>query len=464
MTCTTGIIDTHCHIGFQDYDADRANVLQRAWDAGLEAIIMIGAGQGVDGNQKTLSLTALDPRLFAALGIHPHEAQFLIPSVLQDFEHMAQNSRVVAIGEIGLDYHYNHAPRNVQKTAFRQQLELAIQLKLPVTIHSREADEDTYAILTEYAPKLPGGIMHCFGGDVAFAHKIFDIGFLISIPGIVTFKKAETLQTVVRECPLDTMLIETDAPYLAPVPHRGKRNEPAYVVEVAKMIAQLKDLSYEDVARITTLNAKRLFRLPGAEMEPQIAYAIRYSLYLNITNKCTLSCKFCPKFKDWEVKGYYLRLPKEPDLQDILRAMGDTSPYKEVVFCGYGEPTKRLELLKAIAGEMKKRGVKVRLNTDGLGNLTHNRNILPELQGLLDTVSVSLNATNPQAYVKWCPNKYGEAAYDEVKKFIKEAKNYIPEVIASVVTVPELDVELARKIVEDELGAIFRARPYNEVG
>ncbi len=464
MSNSPAIIDTHCHIGFKDYDADRADVLQRAWDAGLESIIMIGAGQGIEGNQKTVDLTALDSRLFATIGMHPHDADKLTPDILLEFERLAKHDRVVAVGEIGLDYHYDHAPRNIQQDAFRRQLELAKHVGLPVTIHSRDADEDTFAILQEFWEDIPGGVMHCFGGTVEHARTYFDMGFLISIPGIVTFKKSSQLQDVVKACPVERMVIETDAPYLAPIPYRGKRNEPAYVVEVVKAIAQLKDLSYEDVARITTLNAKRLFRLPGAEMEPQIAYAIRDSLYLNITNKCTLSCKFCPKFKDWEVKGYYLRLPKEPDLQDILRAMGDTSPYKEVVFCGYGEPTKRLELLKAIAGEMKKRGVKVRLNTDGLGNLTHERNILPELKGLIDTVSVSLNATDPQGYVKWCPNKYGEAAYDEVKKFINEAKNYIPEVLASVVTVPELDVELARKIVEDELGVTFRARPYNEVG
>ncbi|PIR20919.1 MAG: radical SAM protein [Deltaproteobacteria bacterium CG11_big_fil_rev_8_21_14_0_20_47_16] len=458
------IIDTHCHIGFSDYDADRAEVLQRAWDAGLESIIMIGAGQGIEGNQKTVDLTALDERLFATIGVHPHDAEKLTPDVIAEFEKLAKHDRVVAIGEIGLDYHYDHAPRNIQQEAFRRQLELASHAGLPVTIHSRDADADTYAILREFWEEIPGGVMHCFGGNVEAAKACFDMGFYISIPGIVTFKKAEQLQDVVRACPVEKMLIETDAPYLAPIPYRGKRNEPSYVAEVAKAIAEIKGLAYDDVARITTLNAKRLFRLPGATMEPQIAYAIRDSLYLNITNKCTLACKFCPKFKDWEVKGYYLRLPKEPDLQDILRAMGDTSPYKEVVFCGYGEPTKRLELLKAIAGELKKRGIKVRLNTDGLGNLTHNRNILPELKGLIDAMSVSLNAANPQDYVKWCPNKYGEAAYPAVKAFIKEATQYIPEVIASVVTVPGLDVDECRSIVENELGARFRDRPFNEVG
>jgi TatD DNase family protein len=461
---SAGLIDTHCHIGFKDFDADRSEVLQRAWGTGLSAIVMIGAGSKVNGNQKTLDLTALDERLFATIGVHPHDAGQLTPDVLAQFEQLARHERVVGIGEIGLDYHYDHSPRNIQQEAFRRQLELARHVGLPVSIHSREADQDTFAILQEFWEDIPGGIMHCFGGTVDQARAYFDMGFLISISGIITFKKSEQLQEVVRTCPTERMVIETDAPYLAPIPYRGRRNEPAYVVEVAKAIAQLKGLTVEDVARITTLNAKRLFRLPGAEMEAQIAYAIRDSLYLNITNKCTLACKFCPKFKDWVVKGYYLRLPKEPDLQDVLRAMGDTSPYKEVVFCGYGEPTKRLELLKAIAAELKQRGIRVRLNTDGLGNLTHNRNILPELKGLIDTVSVSLNGANAKDYAKWCPNKYGEAAYDEVKKFIQEARHHIPEVIASVVTVPGLDEALCRKIVEEELGAIFRARPYNEIG
>ncbi len=464
MSTLSGIIDTHCHIAFKDFDADREDVLQRAWDAGLEAIVMIGAGSEIAGNQKNLEMTAPDSRLFATIGVHPHDADKLTSDVIAEFEKLAKHERVVGIGEIGLDYHYDHAPRNTQQEAFRRQLELARHVGLPVSIHSRDADGDTFAVLQEFWEDLPGGVMHCFGGTVEQARSYFDMGFWISVSGIVTFKKSEQLQAVVRDCPVEHLLIETDAPYLAPIPYRGKRNEPAYVAEVVKAIARIKGLSYEDVARITTLNARRLFRLPGAKMEAQIAYAIRDSLYLNITNKCTLSCKFCPKFKDWEVKGYYLRLPKEPDLQDVLRAMGDTSPYKEVVFCGYGEPTKRLELLKAIATELKQRGITVRLNTDGLGNLTHNRDILPELKGLIDTVSVSLNAANAQDYIKWCPNKFGEAAYNEVKKFIKEAKNYIPEVVASVVTVPELDVEACRKIVEGELGATFRTRPYNEVG
>lgn len=255
------IIDTHCHIAFKDYDVDRADVLQRAWEAGLEAIIMIGAGSEADGNQKSLELTQLDPRLFTTVGIHPHDASHLTPAILQNFERMAKNPRVVAVGEIGLDYHYDHAPRDVQQTAFHQQLELAVQLKLPVTIHSRDADDDVYAILKDYAPRLTGGIMHCFGGDVAFAHKVFDLGFVISIPGIVTFKKAEKLQDVVRQCPLEKMLIETDAPYLAPIPYRGKRNEPAYVAEVARSIALIKGLSCEEVAQQTTANAKAVFKI-----------------------------------------------------------------------------------------------------------------------------------------------------------------------------------------------------------
>jgi TatD DNase family protein len=262
MSHSIGLIDTHCHIGFQDYDADRDQVLQRAWDAGVAAIIMIGAGQGVQGNLKTLDMTSWDARLYATLGIHPHDAEELTATVLQDFERMARHPRMVAVGEIGLDYHYDHAPRNIQQAAFRQQLELAVSLKLPVSIHARDADDDTFAILEEYAPRLPGGVMHCFGGTVAQAHDYFDLGFYISIPGIVTFKKSEQLQAVVKGCPLEKMLIETDAPYLAPVPYRGKRNEPAFVAEVAKAVAQLKTKPVEEVARITTHNATQLFRLP----------------------------------------------------------------------------------------------------------------------------------------------------------------------------------------------------------
>jgi len=221
-----------------------------------------------------------------------------------------------------------------------------------------------------------------------------------------------------------------------------------------------------DIERITTRNARNLFGLPIQlpDDPPKIVYKIRNNLYLNITNECTLACRFCPKFDDWMVKGHYLKLPAEPSKEKLFEAIGSPSRYEELVFCGFGESTLRLDLLKEVAQWAKEKGTKIRLDTDGLGNLVHGRNIVPELVGLVDAVSVSLNAPDPKTYVKICPNKFGEKAYPAVKEFIKECKGKIPEVTASVVGVPNLDVEACRKIVEEELGVTFRLRPYDVVG
>lgn len=458
------LIDTHAHVTFPQFDGDRRSVIERAWNAGLEYIIAVGAGDGVDGNAKAVELAQVEPRIFAMVGIHPHDAARMTDAWFERVRELARDPKVVAIGEIGLDYHYKDADPEAQKKAFGRLLALADETGKPVVIHDREAHDDIWNIIGEEGVPQRGGVFHCFSGDVRFAKKIVDAGFFVSIPGIVTFKTARELQEVVAAIPLERIIVETDCPYLAPEPHRGKRNEPAYVRETAAKIADIKGLSLEDVARVTTLNAKRIFRLPGAELLPNIAYQIRNSLYLNITNSCNLSCRFCPKFSDFEVKGYYLKLEREPDVDEIFQAMGQPEKYDEVVFCGYGEPTRRLEVLKVIARRMKAKGAKrVRLNTDGLANLVYGRNILPELKGLIDSVSVSLNAADAEFYEKVCVSKFGGRAHAAACEFIVEAKKHIPEVVASVVALPGLDLDACRRKAA-ELGVTLRVREYMNVG
>jgi len=458
-------IDSHAHISFQDYSPEEVEgVLARAQEAGVEAFINIGAGEGIEGNHRALELAQKHQNIFATVGIHPHDAKLVTPEVVDTLRALTQQPKVVALGEVGLDFHYNNSDPQVQEGVFCQMIQLARETRLPLSIHVRDAYERLYAIMKEEGAFEGGGVIHCFSGDWDFAQKMIDQGFHISFSGIITFKKAQDLREVVRKLPTEFMLIETDAPYLTPEPHRGKKNEPAYVAKVAEKIAEVKKLSLEDVSRITTLNARRLFRLGQVDQEVKIAYRIRNSLYLNITNVCTLACVFCPKFSTFEVKGHYLRLPKAPGFDEVVAAMGDFSDADEVVFCGFGESTQRLDLLKQLAAFAHERGKKVRLDTDGLGNLVHGRNILPELQGLIDAVSVSLNAPDAESYAKICPSRYKEKAYPYVKEFIREAKFYIPDVTGSVVGVPGLDVEKCRKIVEEELGAKFRLREYNQVG
>ncbi len=460
------LIDTHAHLSFSDFDADRDEVLARAWDAPIEYIVTIGSGQGVEGNHTAVALAHTDPRIFAAVGIHPHDAEKEGAAGIEALTAFIGQERVVALGEMGLDYHYHHSSREAQEACFRAQLKLAHRHSLPVIIHDREAHAGVWRIIEDEGVPPAGGVFHCFSGDVAFAEKVVAAGFFISIPGIVTFDRAHDMQGVAAMIPLERLLLETDSPYLAPIPHRGRRNEPAYLIHTARKIAAIKGVALSDVARVTTLNAKRLFNLPGADIEPRIAYRIRNALYLNITNRCNCACTFCPKATDdYEVKGHCLKLAREPDVEQIFQAMGHPEQYEEVVFCGFGEPTKRLELLKEVARRMRASGVKrIRLNTDGLANLLYGRNVLPELKGLIDAVSVSLNAPDAATYARICPSAFKERAFAAVKQFIKDAKDYIPDVTASVVGLPDLDIEACRRVAEQELGVTFRLREYMQVG
>ncbi|MFA4875134.1 MAG: TatD family hydrolase [bacterium] len=464
MATNPTLIDTHAHLTFSQFDPDRGSVLERAWEAGLEAIVTVGAGEKFAGNEAAIGLAESNDRIFATIGIHPHDADAVEEGWMARLEEMAAHPRVVAVGEIGLDYHYNLSEPSRQRELFSKMIEMAKRVDKPIVIHDRDAHDDVWRIIEECGVPARGGVFHCFSGDLAFAERVISRGFIISVPGVVTFQNAKMLHEVVAAIPLEKMVLETDCPFLAPEPHRGKRNEPAFVPLVAAKIAQIKGLALEDVTRVTTLAARRVFSLPGSELLPSIAYRIRNSLYLNITNRCNMACRFCPKFTDYEVKGYYLRLPHEPSVEQVFQAMGQPEQFDEVVFCGYGEPTLRLEVLKVIAARMKARGVKrVRLNTDGLANLVYGRNVLPELAGLIDAVSVSLNAPDAPGHSNMCPSKYGEAAYAAVCEFIREAKKNIPEVVATVVAFPGLDIEACRKRA-DELGVPLRVREYMNVG
>lgn len=458
------LVDTHAHLTFPEFEGDLAFVLDRAWQAGLSAIVAVGAGSGLEGNARAVELARSDGRIFATVGIHPHDAAKVSEGWREEIERLAGDERVVAIGEIGLDHHRDHSPREVQREIFREQLELARRLGKPVVLHDREAHEDLWRIIEEVGVPPRGGVFHCFSGSISFARRAVEAGFFISVTGVVTFRKVRELAEVIAALPIERLLLETDCPYLAPEPHRGKRNEPAFVVETARRVAEIKKLSLEDVARVTTLSARRLFGLPGGEPEPRIAYRIRNALYLNITNRCNLACRFCPKYRDFEVKGHFLKLSREPEEGEIVGAVGDPREFDEIVFCGYGEPTLRLETLKGVARRLKAMGARrVRLNTDGLVNLVSGRDVLPELAGLVDALSVSLNAPDAESYARHCPSKFGEAAYDAVCAFILAAKRQTSEVVATVVALPGLDLEACRRKAE-ELGVPLRVREYMSIG
>jgi TatD DNase family protein len=273
-------VDSHCHIDGPDYDADREEVIGRACDAGVTAMLNVGTGDPHSGVfERAVALAEQHREVYCAIGVHPHDAKLFDEAAQQRLIDLAkQSSRVVAWGEIGLDYHYDHSPREVQREVFRRQLAIARELNLPVVIHSRAADEDTIAILREELCESGGtvvtpvnhaqdarattagaGVLHCFGGSLPMAEQAIELGFSISFAGNLTFKKADDLRAVARTLPLERLLVETDCPYLTPVPFRGKRNEPARVVETAKFLAELKDVEPDELGNVTTANFFRLF-------------------------------------------------------------------------------------------------------------------------------------------------------------------------------------------------------------
>ncbi len=255
------LIDSHTHLDDLRYDTDRDNVLQRAQTAGIEAIVTIGCDLAT--SQAAVALAHAHPNIFATIGVHPHEAKEIGEGWYESFRSLAQHPKVVAYGEIGLDYHYDHSPREIQRQRFREQIHLARELALPLVIHTRETQEDTMMILREESAVDVGGVFHCFSGDMWLAKDALDLGFYLSFSGVLTFKNATMLRDIAKTVPLDRLMVETDCPYLAPVPYRGKRNEPAYVQYVAETLAEIRgNGSVESVARATVENTKRVFRIP----------------------------------------------------------------------------------------------------------------------------------------------------------------------------------------------------------
>jgi TatD DNase family protein len=451
-------IDTHCHLEMEAFNDDRDKVVERAVAAGITYII--NAGSDRKANVDGLKLSDTYPQVYSAVGIHPHDAKTLDESLLKELKKWAKHPKVVAIGETGLDYHYLHSAKGVQIDAFRKQIALAKEVQLPIIVHSREARKDTIRILREEITDTTG-VLHCFSGDREMAKDAMEMGFYISLAGPVTFKNARKLREVAEFVPDEFLLLETDAPYLSPVPMRGKRNEPAHLIHTAKAIADIRGISVNDLARITTVNARKLFKMDEAPEKGAIVYKIRNSLYLNITNKCTNKCGFCVRFRTSYVKGHNLRLERDPTALQIIKAIKDPRAYKEIVFCGIGEPMLRLDVVKKVAAWIKQQGGKVRINTNGHGNLIHKRNIVPELAGLVDSFSISLDAQDEKTYEKVCKPRL-KGAFSAMIDFITEA-NKISDVQVTVVRIPHINISKCEALAR-KLGVSFSVRNLNEVG
>ena len=458
------LIDTHCHLDFPEFDQDRPDVIKRARKAGVAYIINIGTS--VRTTKLSVELANKNPMIYTSLGIHPHHAKEVGGKVPEEIKAFIKNKKVVAIGEVGLDYYRNLSPKDLQKKLFIDSIKLAIDNNLPVIVHARDAGKDALEILKDQSQKSKSklrGVMHCFSADEEILKKYLKLGLYISFTCNLTFKNARNLRELAANVPSERLLLETDAPFLAPQEFRGKRNEPAYLMHLVKTLSSIYHLSEEDIARITTHNAKELFGLPIKE-EPKIAYAIRDSLYLNITNECTNSCNFCTKGTGDFVKGHNLKLKSQPKTDEIIKAIGNIAPYKEIVFCGFGEPTLRLDVVKKVAKKLKAKGARIRMVTNGHGDLIHGHSIAGELKGLIDKVSISFDVDTDEKYDGICKSKFGPGTFKKVKSFAKGCRAAGIEVEATFLDLEGVDVKKCKEIAEKELGVDFRMRKINVVG
>ncbi|MDE3057067.1 MAG: YchF/TatD family DNA exonuclease [Bacteroidota bacterium] len=464
-------IDSHTHLFYPDFNDDREEVIRRAIDAGVKYFVV--PGTNLETSREAIQLAERYGSVYACVGVHPLDCSSVTEAGLQEVEALTSHPKVVAVGEIGLDYYYDASNAGLQRELFKRQLEIAVRKDLPIVIHTRNAMDDAIRIVEEYVAAHPQwrrqfaipnsrlpvwkGVFHCFSGDAATAYRLLHSGFIVSFPGIVTFKKNSAFDTVAT-FGYDHIMVETDAPFLAPVPHRGKRNEPSNIPVIAQKIAEACHASIDDVARTTSFNAKKLFRI-GEPEPPVFTYKLGDALYLNLTIRCDADCVFCDRKGEAVVKGYNLKITREPSVREIIEEIHDPTRYSEIVFCGYGEPTIRFDAVKEIAAWVKSKGGRTRLNTDGHGNIINKRNIAPELRGILDSVSISLNSADPEEYgrlMRLNGKKHHQATVD----FGREAKRFVPEVVMTVVGMDEVEVEKAKKFAEEEIGVPCRVRQY----
>ncbi|QQS37672.1 MAG: YchF/TatD family DNA exonuclease [Ignavibacteriales bacterium] len=450
-------IDTHAHLFYSNFDGEVDSVIRRAKENLIDYILVPATDLAT--SKSTIELTKNYDMVYGAVGVHPHDTKDWDDSILNEIEALAANNKIVAIGEIGLDYYYDYSPREKQIHAFRSQIELALKMNLPVIIHNRDSDEDMMKIVTEYCKDGLKAQFHCFNGTMEHVHDLLRMKYFISFTGNITFAKAEELKKIASTVSLNNLLLETDSPFMTPVPHRGKRNEPAYVNLVAEALAEAHNTTVDDIARITSLNAFRLFGI-GALPQTSFTYQLGDSLYINVTNRCDSDCKFCHRKSDPFIDGYNLKMTKaeEPPAQHYIEEIGDPTRYKEIVFCGYGEPTIRWDVVKDVAKCVKANGGNTRLNTNGHGSYINKRDITPEFSGVIDVVSISLNSFEPRQYADLM--RVETRMFNEMVTFAKNVKRYAGKVVMSVVSLDEVEIEKARKIVEEKIGAEFRVREY----
>ena len=455
------LVDSHAHLDMKQFEGELPLVLARASEAGVGEILNVG--YDTETVDSTLRLADEHPMIWAALGIHPHNAADWDPGLEEKLKQLLMRRKVLAVGEIGLDYYRDLSPREKQREVFRRQIGIALYFGKPIVIHCRDAFEDVMRIIEEEGAGEAGGIFHAFSGGTAEAEEVLREGFLVGIGGPLTYPKSR-LPAVAERLPSSAFVLETDCPYLPPQKHRGERNEPAWVRLVAEEMARLRGVDVKDIERAAEANYRRVMH--GEKDFPvSIAYGLKGSVYINVTSFCTNDCVFCSRLRtDNYLYGYNLSLLTDPrpdemvDAADRVLAGGD---WGEIVFCGYGEPTARMKDLAATAGALTEHRLPMRLNTNGQGNMINRRDIVPELERFFERISISLNAPDRETYVRVCRPDAGEKAFDAVLDFIGRAAASRMECTVTALDYPEVDLSRTRELVESIPGASFRVRKYH---
>ncbi|MDP8216374.1 MAG: YchF/TatD family DNA exonuclease [Candidatus Kaelpia imicola] len=451
------LVDTHSHLWHPEFKFDLKRVVNRAKEKSVEYIVVLGVD--LDTSLKSLSIARKFKNIYAAVGSHPHNVKSFKDRDLLILKKLLRRKKVVAFGEIGLDYYRKSSTSKNQISMLERLLGLWQDFNhLPLVIHNRDADEDILSVLDNIKRFSPKVIMHCFSGDIDFLKKCLKRGFYISYATNLTFNR--DLKKLIKHTPLDRLLLETDSPYLAPLTRRGGRNEPAFLKDSLDIVLKERSVTEEDLRRSLALNSKRVFGIGSIKREPKYLYRYKDGLYINLTNRCSNRCYFCSGLVSDYFAGHNLRLKREPKIGEVLRAIEKEKGFDEVAFCGIGEPFFKFRELKEIAKGLKSKGYRVRVITNGCGNLISKRNLLPELKGCIDSISISLNVEDKDKYNSFCNPDFGDDTFNRVIDFIKESKKYIPWVEVSFLDIEGFSLEKARKITDD-LGVKCRVRAYN---
>lgn len=450
-------VDTHAHLFYENYKDDLDEVIQRAKNNFISYIVI--PATDIQTAKTAISLSEKYDFIFASVGVHPHETKDWNKKYKQDIKALSSHEKVVAIGEIGLDYYYDFSPKEKQIEAFKDQIELAIEIDKPIIVHNRDSDNDMLEIISSYCSTGLKAQFHCFNASLQHAIEYIKMNHFISFTGNITYKKSEELRSILKAIDINHLLLETDSPFMSPAPYRGKRNEPSYLYNTAELIAEVKKISLVNLGKITSLNAFRMFGV-GKKPDTNFTYQLGNSLYINVTNRCNADCLFCRRKTDPFISGYNLGMKKseEPDAEVYIKEIGDPKKYDEIVFCGYGEPTIRWEIVKTISKFVKDNGGKTRLNTNGHGNIINHRDITVEMKGLIDTVSISLNSTDAKQYAELM--QIDQEYFYAMIEFAKKSVQNVDKVILSVVDLDEIEIQKARNLVEEEIKAEFRVRHY----